>query len=74
MSVKCFKDTDTAPLEFSDRPIQEAQTVNENIYLDLDADGNLVSITIEHATHTTTLPEVVVQQFDRQVAPEVPRF
>lgn len=69
MKVKYFKDTDTALLEFSDRPIQETQAVNENIYLDLDADGNLVSIMIEHATHTTTLPEVVVQQFGRQVVP-----
>ncbi len=69
MRVKYFKDTDTALLEFSDRPIQETQAVNENSYLDLDADGNLVSITIEHATHTTPLPEVVVQQFDHQVAP-----
>ena len=58
MRVKYFKDTDTALLEFSDRPIQETQTVNENIYLDLDADGNLVSITIEHATHTTPLPRL----------------
>ena len=68
MKVSYFKDTDTALLEFSDRPIQETQAVNENIYLDLDADGNLVSITLEHATHTTTLPEVVVQQFDHEAA------
>lgn len=66
MKVKYFKDADTALLEFFDRPILETQAVNENISLDLDADGSLVSITIEHAT---TLPEVVVQQFDRQVAP-----
>ncbi len=64
--VKYFKDTDTALLEFSDRPVHETKEGNENIYLDLDADGNLVSITIEHATHTTTLPEVVFQQFDHQ--------
>lgn len=69
MKVDYCKDTDTALLEFSDCPIRETQAVNENISLDLDADGNLVSITIEHATHTTTPPEVVVQQFDHQVAP-----
>lgn len=69
MKVDYCKDTDTALLEFSDCPTRETQAVNENISLDLDADGNLVSITIEHATHTTTLPEVVVQQFDHQVAP-----
>ena len=69
MKVKYFKDTDTALLEFFDSPILETQAVNENISLDLDADGSLVSITIEHATHTTTLPEVVVQKFDRRVVP-----
>ena len=69
MKVKYFKDTDTALLEFFDSPILETQAVNENISLDLDADGSLVSITIEHATHTTTLPEVVVQKFNRRVVP-----
>ena len=68
MKVKYFKETDTALLEFSDRPVQETKEVNENVYLDLDTDGNLVSMTIEHATHTTTLPEVVVQQLDHEVA------
>ena len=69
MQVKYFKDTDTALLEFSDRPIEETQAVNENVSLGLDAAGNLVSLTIEHAAHTMTLPEVVVQQFGHQVAP-----
>lgn len=63
MNVTYFKDTDTALLEFSEQPVQETREVNENVYLDLDADGNVVSMTIEHAGASTTLPQVLVQQY-----------
>ena len=49
MKVKYFEDTDTALLEFSAREAVETREVNENVYVDLDKDGNLVSMTIEHA-------------------------
>ena len=49
MRVRYFKDTDTAVVELVDAPIEETRELNENVYLDLDADGNLVSLTIEHA-------------------------
>ena len=68
MKVKYFKDTDTALLEFSDRPVEETKEVSENIYLDLGANGNLVNMIIDHAKHNTTLPEVIVQQFDHNIA------
>ncbi|MDD1642389.1 MAG: DUF2283 domain-containing protein [Methylococcaceae bacterium] len=49
MKIKYFEDTDTALLEFSDHPVFETKEINENIYLDLDEDGNLIGMTIEHA-------------------------
>ncbi len=49
VKVKYFKETDTALLEFSDHRVHETKEVNENIYIDLDKDGNLVGMTIEHA-------------------------
>jgi uncharacterized protein YuzE len=48
MNVKYFQDTDTALLRFSDRPVDEMRELNENVYVDLDRDSNLVSMTIEH--------------------------
>lgn len=68
MNIKYFKDTDTALLEFSDREIAETRDINENICIDIDASGNLVNMTIEHAKNNTTLPEVIVQEFDQGVA------
>ena len=62
MKVRYFKDTDTAVVELVDSPIEETRELNENVYLDLDADGNLVSLTIEHARERANLPEMVFSQ------------
>ncbi len=62
MKVRYFKDTDTAVVELVGAPIEETRELNENVYLDLDADGNLVSLTIEHARERANLPEMVFSQ------------
>ena len=68
MNVKYFRETDTALLEFSTRPVEETREISENIYIDLDKDGNLVSMTIEHARDSANLPSVIVEEFERGVA------
>jgi uncharacterized protein YuzE len=62
MKIKYFRDTDTALLEFSERGVEETREVSENVYVDLDGDGNLVSMTIEHAAESARLPEVVIEE------------
>ena len=49
MNVKYFEDTDTALLEFSNNAVMETKEISENIYIDVDKDGNLINMTIEHA-------------------------
>lgn len=61
MKVKYFKDTDTALLEFSHALVEETREVSESVYVDLDGDGNVVSMTIEHASRLANLPQVVVE-------------
>ena len=68
MKIKYFEDTDTALLEFSDHPVFETKEINENIYLDLDKDGNLIGMTIEHALSQANINEVSFQQINRQAA------
>jgi uncharacterized protein YuzE len=62
MKVKYFKDTDTALLEFSDAPVDETRAINENVYVDLDKAGNLVSMTIEHASSAAQLPKLSLEE------------
>ena len=68
MNVKYFRDTDTALLEFSDQPVDETREISENVHVDLDRDGNLVSMTIEHAGRRASLPRVHVQEIDSSAA------
>jgi uncharacterized protein YuzE len=58
VKIKYFEDTDTALLEFSEHPVFETKEINENIYLDLDKDGNLIGMTIEHAMSQANINEV----------------
>ena len=62
MKVKYFSDTDTALVEFTDNEVVETKEVGENIYLDLDREGNLVSMTIEHARSNARLQEFSYQE------------
>ena len=49
MQVRYSPDTDTLLIDFADRDIAETTDINENVLVELDADGGLVSMTIEHA-------------------------
>jgi len=49
MKIRYFPDTDTAYVELTESEVAETQEINENTYIDLDAKGNLVAITFEHA-------------------------
>ncbi len=64
MKIKSFSDTDIALVEFSDFQISETRDVNDNIYIDLDAEGNLVSMTIEHAKSQAKIKELSFIEID----------
>jgi len=62
MKVKYFLDTDTALVEFTDNEVLETKEIGENLYIDLDTHGNLVSMTIEHARSNARLHEFSYQE------------
>jgi uncharacterized protein YuzE len=68
MKIKYFTDTDTALMEFSANQVAQTKEINENIYVDLDADGNLVNMTIEHASSQANISEVAYQQMKSKSA------
>ena len=49
MDIRYFQATDTLLVVFSDRQIAETRDVNEDVLIEFDADGKIVSVTIEHA-------------------------
>ena len=50
MKVRYFEDTDTALVEIGTTASHETRELTPDLYVDLDADGRVVSITIEHAS------------------------
>ncbi len=58
MKIKYFEDTDTALLQFRDDDISETKELSEDVYLDLDEHGQVISITLEHASHRGDLSEI----------------
>jgi uncharacterized protein YuzE len=57
MKVKYFAETDTLYIEFRDRPVAETRDLDENTLLDVDGDGQICAITVEHASTRTGIPE-----------------
>ena len=62
MKIKYFQETDTLYIEFCDVQIDETRDLDENTLLDLDRDGRLCAITIEHASDRMTVPSFSFEQ------------
>lgn len=68
MKLKYFSDTDTAHVEFTSNEVDETTEISENIYVDLDSKGNLISMTIEHAKENASLSEFSYQEIMGEAA------
>ncbi len=62
MKIRYFPDTDTVYIELTDKEVLETSEINENAIVDLDADGNLVAITLEHAKERANIFDFSFQQ------------
>jgi uncharacterized protein YuzE len=65
MKIRYFSDTDTALIEFSNEPVVETREISENLYVDLDEKGNLVSMTVEHAKKQANISELTFLQMEK---------
>jgi uncharacterized protein YuzE len=62
MKVTYFQDTDTLYIEFKGGGIVETKDVDENTQLDVDAEGNICALTIEHARDRADLQHFSFEQ------------
>ena len=67
MKITYFKDTDTLLVNFNDNEIIETKDLNENILIELDKNGNVVSMTIEHAKQQTEISSFSFNQVENMV-------
>jgi uncharacterized protein YuzE len=62
MKIRYFTDTDTLLMELRDTPIAETRDLDENTVVDLDGNGNVCAITIEHASARAGAPDFSYEQ------------
>ena len=62
MRIRYFTDTDTLLIESKNHPVAETRDLDENTILDVDAKGNICSITVEHASKRTDIPRFSYEQ------------
>ena len=61
MKVKNFPDTDTLLVNFSNGKIVDTRDVTEDVLVELDDAGHVVSMTFEHAKEQTDVAEFSYQ-------------
>jgi len=62
MNIKYFQDTDMLYIEFRKAEIAETRDLDQNTLLDVDADGNICAITVEHASDRADIPHLSFEQ------------
>ncbi|MEN9223338.1 MAG: DUF2283 domain-containing protein [Thermostichus sp. BF3_bins_97] len=68
MKIQYFEDTDTLYIVFNSNSPVETRDLDENTLLDFDSNGQLCSMTLEHAKERVGIPEV--ETFNVRVSPE----
>lgn len=62
MKIKYFQDTDTLYIEFRTATVSETRDLDKNTLLDVDAEGNICGITVEHAKERVDFPQFSFEQ------------
>lgn len=62
MKIRYFQETDTLYIEFRTVEVAETKDLDENTLLDVDQEGNICGITIEHASERADIPHFSYEQ------------
>ena len=62
MKINYFEDTDTAFIEFTAKRVAATRELCQNIHIDLDEQGNLVSMKIERAETSANILEFTFER------------
>jgi len=62
MKIKYFEDTDTLHIKFNDELVSVSIDLDEHMQIDLDAEGSVCKITLEHASQRTDISEFAFEK------------
>ena len=62
MRIKYFQDSDTLYIEFRAVEVSQTRDLDQDTQLDIDKDGNISAITVEHARDRADIPHFSFEQ------------
>ena len=62
MQIKCFRDSDTLYVVFNENEVVETRDLDENTVIEMDGNGALISMPIEHAKQIANIENFSFQQ------------
>ncbi|GAB1451890.1 hypothetical protein MASR2M47_19460 [Draconibacterium sp.] len=68
MKITYFKDTDTLLVDFNNNEVTDSKDLSENVLVETDKNGNVVSMTIEHAQQQAEIANFSFQQLGKTSA------
>jgi uncharacterized protein YuzE len=63
MRVEYFEDTDTLQITFKEGNVEDTRDLDENTLIELDSEGQLVAITVEHARERADLESFLYKRY-----------
>ncbi len=67
MKLNYYSETDSLYINLSEQPSVETREISEGILLDYDANGGLVSIDIDNASHKVEMEKLILSKLPGRV-------
>ena len=67
MKLNYYPKTDSLYITLSEQPSVESEEISEGILLDYDADGKLVGIDIDNASHKVEMEKLILSKIPGKV-------
>ena len=67
MKLNYYPETDSLYIDLSELPSVESREISEGVILDCDADGRLVGIDIDNASHKVEMETLILSKLPAKV-------
>ena len=71
MKLNYYPETDSLYIDLSEPPSVESREISEGVILDYDADGRLVGIDIDNASHKVEMETLILSKLPTKVEKEI---
>ena len=67
MKLNYYPETDSLYIDLSELPSVESREISEGVILDYDADGRLVGIDIDNASHKVKMEKLILSKLPSEI-------